>query len=477
MTYIQGLLMAMFLCTLSVNLDAFRFNYKCNKEEELIKQRFSTMQQSISTFMGYTRKVIKKEQLPHIGISFSGGGWVAAIAELAMLQALEDMGLLGGVASIATSSGSTWALSSWLKLSAQHKMKAPIEDVTAYLKPRLAEGFIFNEAAVEDYLDTFVKRHNRGLPFDVTCIWGEALTRQFLDDGDDRSAEHWLHETHDIALSGNLPLPLFTSLLEPERSCVSAACGWAASWVKEQPKQVRAYLEYSPFITRLFGSSQHCIPTHELNVTWNYLLGTWGSAYAGSFYDDLELADNMLKGKTGLGFMGIVQELCSCFGTNPLSPAIPNFMKKMDGPFKGQKYLRPVDSGIELKVPFPPVLERGVNIMIVGDVSSDSAYTGGRQSMDAGKNWADARGIPFPVLPDDTTLTDDTPDIIIDKAQPEAPIIIYFKGAPAVMQPKNDDTLFAQIYDDMYTKVTENHHLFEQAIRYYMRNHHKHKKA
>ncbi len=462
--YVKKLLLSTTLLSCSVSIQAFDFKYQCTDEAAMMVKRLPRIQRAISAFMSEEDVQLDEAHIPNIGVTFSGGGWVAAIAELGMLTALRDIGLLDGVATLATSSGSTWMLSTWLNLSAQNNKLATFEEIKAYLKPRLAEGFIFNKDAIEDYLETFVQRHKKGLPFDITCIWGEALTRQFLDCGDDRSKEYFLHQAHGVAASGDIPLPLFTSLLKPDISWTSSATSWVASFVKDQPQPERAYLEYSPFITRLFGENTPWISTKDLGVTWNYLVGTWGSAYAGSFYDNLSLAHNMLKGKRGVSLAWLQDKCSGCVGTNPFSPSIPNFMKKCNNQFKGQSVLRPVDSGIELKVPFPPLLDRNTKIMIVGDVSSDSEYKNGRHSVIQAKEWANSHGRLFPQIPEKLSLTDEVPDLIIDKKNKDAPIIIYFKGAPADMKPTNDETLFNKIYNDMYNKVVNNEELFKKAI-------------
>ncbi len=332
----------------------------------------------------------------------------------------------------------------------------------------LVEGILQLGRLEKDWIDIFKTRHNEQLPFDVTCMWGEALTHQFLDIGDNYNDKHLLSNMYETALSGDFPVLLFTSLIEPEVSWSAWARSKVPYFGKPLGKPARAYLEYSPFVVRLFGDKEPRIETHKLGVTWNYLLGTWGSAYAGDFADNLMLADNMLKGKLGWG-LGQVKDFCSCSITNPLSPSIPNFMFHDEGPFKKQHFLRPIDSGIELKIPFPPLFERNTDIIIAINESSDGEYKNGRNIMEQTKEWADNHGQQCPKITiSELSLTDEEPDLIIDQKNPQAPIVIYIKGAPAQMQPINDKKLFDKIYNDMYNKVIRSVDLFKTAITYHL---------
>lgn len=453
------------------DINSFKFATCCPEEKILLEKRLPRMQEAISNFIhtsAMSQKVedsapfpreedtqkaftdlIPYNRLPNIGVTVSGGGWVAAIAELGLLKGLRDIGLLDGVASIATSSGSTWMLSTWLNLSRVLDERTSLDDVEKYLRERLEEGFTFDKKTLKDWKETFMSRHAMGLPFDITCLWGEALTRQFLDIGSDCSVEHSLSNVSELTLSGLFPLPLFTSIIKPEVSWGS----WAKSFIKKPADVPNTYLEYSPFITRLNGKATPWVSTSKIGVTWNYLLGTWGSAYAGTFKDNGKLLHEALQDANG--WRSNLANACTncCTVTNPLSPTIPNFLKDTDTPFKDDKMLRPIDSGIELKIPFPPLFDRNTQIIIACDVSSDSEYTNGMHSLQQTARYAQMHGICFPKINTETVLTDDKVDFIIDRDNPGAPIVIYFKGAPAEMKPHNTPKEFSDIHNDMYLKV------------------------
>ncbi len=474
------LLITLHKSNLWTNKEQVRISNKlCTEELQTWQARFPRIHKTLQQF---TQTTIQPQQCPTLGIVSSGGGFHAAVATLGLLQGLEEIGLLDGIWAMSTLSGSTWLTSAWLKhgysLAALEK----------FLRLRMNNAFCHDLPTIKEIVDISYEKVKEHKSFSLNDIWGKFLGKVFLDN-DQSPEQHYLHETAHSIADGNYPFPLFSSVVQ--KDCSSCFC---LPWTSEEYN----WMEFSPFEVGVIGKS--CwVPTSAFGnrfnngvsndayppESWDFLLGTWGAAYAISPADTFSLLKEYLVGtyKNILSDQKMLLDITissthlkteeqlipqrtSIFNWRISPPQVHNFMYNVKGnSFNQQRYLEPLDAGLDIKVPFPPLLRRNIDIYIVCDASSDRTYGNGEHSLSQTKRYAKKHGYQFPAFNEDNIRTKPI-SLIIDQKNPTAPIIIYLPSSSdaSMFDFDYDDEQFSGIINNMRSKVIEHADYFKKAV-------------
>lgn len=187
-------------------------------------------------------------------------------------------------------------------------------------------------------------------------------------------------------------------------------------------------------------------PEYPLGI----FLATFGSAFAVSPADIMNIMDldsymddhhpyigkilkTMAKAFTFSSAGSVLGKAYNNFRLFPF--VIPNFLQSCDDAPCTESKVTIVDAGIRNNLPWDPLLDRGMDIIIAGDASAPvmSVDSKGNKKVDAllgGQLWAQENGIPFPYIDyDQITAVDSdgyaTQDIFIFPGTGKVPTIIY----------------------------------------------------
>jgi len=358
-----------------------------------------------------------EDQSARVAMCLSGGGPRAMLAGSGCITGLEASGVLPSVTYMAGLSGSTWALLPWLLThhsAAQYKQHL-IEQVAQFDPHHVLH-------TIDRIIPFLVNQSIQNHRFSAIDIYGAFLAETFLHGI--TSHESPLYDTVD-----NLhpdpdthPFALCTSII-PKKNNASY------TWMEITPYEVGSHElgYYIPIHT--FGSkfNEGQMTKQRPSPTVGYLMGICGSAISAS-----------------------VKELISMYYSYDrwyeralrFSPAkLPNFTRGLDGsPFRHKRKLTCVDAGIEMLLPFPPLIAPGrdVNVIIVCDAGS---IIENAPELEKAVNWARLYGKSMPDI--DYAHAGSHVCSVFESDDPHTPTIIYL---PRIANPSYDPTYNPDAY-------------------------------
>lgn len=426
-------------------------NDLCQQELDALKVRNTRTHATLQKFMGVD---LLPDNAPSIGVACSGGGLRASIATLGLLRGLEKIGILDAVNYTAGNSGSTWILASWLV----HDKS--LEQLTEYIKSKIRDTIDrdnFDKTALIHALTDKIKNLK---PFSLNDIWGAWLAGGFFGTGD--GCEHTI-TLADIApkvASGAYPIPLFAATIGETAPCYH----WAEfSPFKIGSEYLNTWINASDFGKRFdTGLSFDTSKTES----FGYLLGLFGSLYAMSITDVIEMIQNDLEQyfntELSLPFLSWLPWVNN---VRISPPDVCNFAHNLPNcPLADEHYLTFVDAGFAFGLPFPALLRRNVQVYIVCDASSDVLIESAN-TMHKVQDYASKNNYPFPPI-DYTTITKQKISVFADPANPAAPVIIYIPNFDSFSTFKASYTTeeFDQLMLGMEQAVTDNVETIKQAL-------------
>ncbi len=406
----------------------------------------------------YTHQELDYNHVPKIGIVCSGGGFRAAVATLGMLEGLDEIGLLDATRYISALSGSTWSIASWMLLSFS------LKKLEVFLQNKLRHAFSLRKINEEAVAMTILSKVKSGRSITLNDIWGGILGDVFFDVSDNGGQKVKLSDIAFDVAQGKFPIPLFTGVL--------ANTAPDYTWLEFSPFEIGSTQHQTWIPTSAFGKKFKNGATRDAyeGETFGYMLGMFGSAYAASCYDAVNVMRDYFEDRFNLAipspwfswFAG------TWFGSQRISPPkISNFMYKIDTlPFSNNNQLKIVDAGVHFNLPFPPLFRRNMDIYIVCDASGDALYPGGH-TMKQVKNYAESHGIALPYF-DYKTLTSQSASVIVDENNPDLPIIIYIPNFVKIstLDFNYSEKEFSSLLNGIKTAITQNSTLFKKAINY-----------
>ena len=392
------------------------------KNKELLTQRFKNI--TISQ-----RKLGRLKKPLTIAICASGGGYRAMTSTLGFLKGLEEIGVLDSVLYIAGLSGSTWATARWIEDAqiedAQKELDIIIKDVKNKVihNPKISDKYVLrglNEAELKTYAaNLLIKLAYRQPASKIIEYYGSSVATNIFESGD-KILEKRLSKQKTKLISGAKPLPIYTSIIIPPKLSLDNIDSKLLArekltlnnykWVEYTPWYVGLpELNDSYFSTEFFGSKfdSNFIPTESVEPSLALLLGIFGSAFSASINYLLKDLPEKLKREFNSVIAGQVLKLL--LEVNPITNArvavadINNFIhnKHQDHPdatireLCKEKTLKLADAGLEFNLPFPPLLHRQVDLILVCDATSSSEGQEGSSLFEA-YEYAQRHNLRFP---------------------------------------------------------------------------------
>lgn len=392
----------------------------CQEEKDFLALRAPLVHKSFEKMLNTS---LEPEQIPKIGLVFSGGGFRAMIATLGFLCGAQDIGLLDCCTYCVGLSGSSWALAPWIA------SERPLKEYTYELRHKLYSGIdhINDPYELSELLDIIVTKLIARQFVSTMDIYGSVIANTILKGFVKNPMLARLTDTHSRIKDGTLPLPIYTAI-----QCYQSPY----EWMEINPFEVgssflKAYIPTWAYGRKFKnGVSVDFAPEQTLG----YFLGVFGSAF------EVNLKDIVSKCASNLSYLGhqlpsflakaLKKTLDIIIGTflgeMRLFPSmLLNFTFQCDqSPIKDQTTIGLVDAGIDFNLPITPLLRttRNVDLIIVYDVSS--TVQGAPELMRAMK-YAERKGLKFPPI-DLETVDKKVMSVFKDPDDLETPVIIYF---------------------------------------------------
>ncbi len=387
------------------------------KKEELLTQRFQNVQK-------HQYQLGRSNEALTIAICASGGGYRAMTSTLGFIKGLEAIGVLDSILYIAGLSGSTWATARWIEdnqnglIEIINAVKSKITNNPIISGKYSLRGLDDNE--FKSYITNLLVKLSHQQPSSkIIEYYGSSVATNIFEPNDKILEKRLSHQKNNLAL-GNKPLPIYTSIIVPPDLSIFKIdrdflgenfrlnnCKWVdySPWYVGLPE-----LKGSYFGTEFFGSKfdDEFRPENSVEPSLALLMGIFGSAFSASLnylYKDLpdRLRMQFKSAKAGLVTKALLE-------TNPVTNArlavadVNNFIniskhKYDQDPIIRElckhKTLKLADAGLEFNLPFPPLLHRRVDLILVCDATSSQIGQEGVSLLEANE-YAVKHQLPFP---------------------------------------------------------------------------------
>lgn len=431
----------------------------CVRELNTIAKRLPIAYEAIKKVTGDT--TLKMGETPMVSLVCSGGGYRAMISTAAFFKALEEIGVLDASLYAAGLSGSTWTLASWLS------QDFSLEELRVFLRKQVATHIKDHPISFSRLAMNLGRKYYYGQPITLADIWGYLVGRVIFADIKDGAFEAKLSQLASKVQDGKKVFPLFTSVL-------SDASPY--EWMDFSPYEVGSDFLNAWVSPDCFGKkfSKGSTSDNAPEPSFSYLTGMFGSAYAVSVWDILlrlkERVDTWGKHKDGRSFFAF--DILNLLDSR-LSPARVNgFTRKLAGcSFSGKKHFELVDGGMDFNLPFPSVLRRLPDIMLVCDVSGDSVDANIARALEHAQHYAKRKGFKFPKI-EIKDLGAKTIDVFYDKHDPECPIVVYCPNKIdfSTLKLQYSGEEFDKLYNYMHNAVHDCRDRIADALRLAIKN-------
>lgn len=414
------------------------------QEKEYLQKRKPKVKAALEQLLG---QKIGDAAVPTIALVESGGGYRAMTSSVGFHYGLTNAGIMDAVTYMVGLSGSTWSIALWLRSSLPIdkfqdqlflKMEQSIENIDTSGLSMIATNFLVKKINDQDLT--------------LVDIFGGLLANRLLSGSGAERQRTYLSDQAKIIEYGSLPFPIYTA--------VRGDSATQQEWFEFTPYEVgSAWLgAYVP--TWAFGrkfkdnKSVDFAPEQALG----YLLGTFGSAFAGTinqFIEQLKIKKTNLSAPMQKMFDVIVQEI----GDRRLTAArLFNFTYGVsNSPLAQAAKINLVDAGLECNLPYPPVsgerAERKADIIIIMDASASVLQLPGAELKKVEKYVKD-KGLKFPVI-DYTDIEKHAVSIFKDENDAAVPLVIYLPlvndvqlRAAAKKGDNKELSYFAQVLSD-----------------------------
>ncbi|KAL5524090.1 hypothetical protein ACEPAG_8263 [Sanghuangporus baumii] len=396
----------------------------CISERAFLRMRKRRMRRAFARLFGVDESEIDERDLPIVAIAGSGGGFRAMSNTIGSLIGAEKSGLLDCTTYISGTSGSCWALGVLYSgvsgdLTPQSAAKHIADRIeTSYVDASVLD--MLTTPPTNKYLLAGILRKANGPNGNASLVdlYGTLISSRLLVPGDLSrldprflSLYHFGQNTDD----GSMPLPIFTAVrhaIPPELDqSLEEAKSQQENTTNPLRKQMATreedeiaersnwmWFEFTPYevgcdeigawiptwaLGRRFEKGKSVDRAPELS--FSILTGIFASAFCASlqhYVNEVQPILRQLPVQLRNWLNEIVMENRKEIGVlHPVEPdEVPNFVKGMDGLLREnspvevteRETLGFMDAGVELNIPYYPLLRRNVDCIIALDASADS---------------------------------------------------------------------------------------------------------
>ncbi|MCK4265350.1 hypothetical protein KAW80_03260 [Candidatus Babeliales bacterium] len=298
---------------------------------------------------------------PRIALCCSGGGYRALISTVGLLEGLEEVELLDAITYMATLSGSTWALSTWISENGN------IKGLKNYLIPLIENDLKTTKLDESNLKRMFFTKILSLKPLTSIDIWGGLLGNKFLSNKGNKKFETHLYEERTKIEDARKPFPIYTAIEVSNSKKI-----WTEFTHYEfGSDELGGYIPVWAFGKRFNnGRTVHQTTSPEPLC---FCQGIWGSAFTASLSEVLDNFENKLPKEIRINIKNILNVIR--LSNTRMSPAlIANYTKGLSrSPIKKKSNMTLVDAGLDFNLPLPALLrnDRKVDIIIVCDASAN----------------------------------------------------------------------------------------------------------
>lgn len=331
-------------------------------EREFLAERENKTREAIIKFLD--RENNTGSRTPRIGLCLSGGGFRAMTASIGLLRGLDAIGLLDGISTCATLSGSSWALAPWIV------SQLPITQFSDIMRTNLQEGVTGNITEhYADFLHIKADKELFGLPVSLIDFYGAGLARTLLEPFTNHRSYPLSHLEKDSTPQHH-PFPLFSAATQLSQK-------ETYSWVITSPSHTRIREESESYRVPNWGLQRtFCdgiAPNYTLEPLLGYCLGFFGSSFSLSFRDLIDHSPEFIKkvssqiSNTLFGKSDQDRLKTASWANQKFSPArIPNITyKALRAHHAAQEELALVDGGYRNNLPLLPLLDQTSDLDLV----------------------------------------------------------------------------------------------------------------
>ena len=256
------------------------------------------LEAELSKRYGKEYSSLSEQEVPTIGICFSGGGYRAMFASIGYLRGLNQIGVLNTATYVSSLSGSSWALAPWIlsnqsvdQFAEQFIPKVTVDDRDGEIKEALRKTFASNSKRdLLRFMKIIITKKLYGQSVALVDYFGFTVSNPLLRDyHGKRFFQHKLSDLQQVVVRGAFPLPIFACNEQPVDG---------ATWFEFTPYEFGShnYQAYIPIWSfgRTFkrGRSTDTDPEQSLS----YILGICGSGFAYSLVSAVpEIIDKFLS--------------------------------------------------------------------------------------------------------------------------------------------------------------------------------------
>ncbi|MCL4361269.1 hypothetical protein M1446_02850 [Candidatus Dependentiae bacterium] len=388
----------------------------CSDEQKFIENRLNSIKPNLENFLN--QKI--ENNLPKIGICFSGGGYRAMISSIGFLTTAKKIGLLDSTLYCSGLSGSTWAIASL------YASKKDIFEFKQDLHFITQDGIdaISSSQDLKILLNKFVEKIYYEQIVTPVDIYGDLLSNKLFAEFGDKKFNLTLSKLQENTVAKSYPFPLLTSIItdiEPYR------------WVEYNPFEAgNEELGYIPMwaFSRYFLAGKSEDNATEIDL--GHLLGICGSAFCISIQDACKKTlQNMTTEAKKLPSIvsHTLQNVLNNFYDSAIAdirifPAmIRNFSYQCSNNiYKDEKFLSIVDAGLDFNLALPPLLRKSRNLDVIIIFDSSAGTIGGELKLaDA---YAKRKNLKWPKI-DFANIDKNLINVFKDETDKTVPTVIY----------------------------------------------------
>ena len=176
-----------------------------SQESDYLNARLPKVKQALENLLDMT---LSDDEVPHIGIACSGGGYRAMLNAFGSLLGAEKSGLLDCALYISGVSGSTWAIAPWMQSGSS------LKSLKQQLVTQLTQNFFEIPLDVSEYTANLMRKALFKEPLTIVDVYGILLAENLLKTINTDPDLLYLYAQATRLADGSYPLPIYAAIIK-----------------------------------------------------------------------------------------------------------------------------------------------------------------------------------------------------------------------------------------------------------------------